>query len=240
MKKATSQVFVAVVCGLLGFLLAYQFKVLSEEEKGNAGYDNTDIIAEIESLKKEKEELAATNSTLSEDLKKLEESVGKEGEVATQITNQLNTARMQLGLVDVKGPGIVVTIKPKIEMFGSENSTGAVLGDAELIHLVNILWYAGAEAMEINDIRITPQTGIRGANKWINIGSAAGRVDPQKEIVIKAIGDKARLEAGINFQDAKSYGALRGYEVKPEQSSDIIIKKTTQSLKNEYIYPVKE
>ena len=31
MKISRSQLFVAIVCGLLGFLLAYQFKVLSNK-----------------------------------------------------------------------------------------------------------------------------------------------------------------------------------------------------------------
>ena len=31
MKISRSQIFVAIVCGLLGFLLAYQFKVLSNK-----------------------------------------------------------------------------------------------------------------------------------------------------------------------------------------------------------------
>ena len=59
MKKYISQIFVGIVCALLGFLLTYQYKVLSKEANGSNQYgDTTDLLGEIESLKKEKEELS--------------------------------------------------------------------------------------------------------------------------------------------------------------------------------------
>ncbi|NRT92677.1 hypothetical protein DFH77_005408 [Clostridium beijerinckii] len=56
MKISRSQLFIAIVCGLLGFLLAYQFKVLSNKniESKISNYDKNDIISEVESLKKKK------------------------------------------------------------------------------------------------------------------------------------------------------------------------------------------
>ena len=62
MKKSTSQIVVAIVCALLGFLLAYQFKLLNKSGKNNLNQQNSDIISEIESLKKQKEELVQNNS----------------------------------------------------------------------------------------------------------------------------------------------------------------------------------
>ena len=65
MKISRSQIFIALVCALLGFLLTYQFKVLSNKNIGNvSGYDQNSIISEVETLRKEKEELSATNSKL--------------------------------------------------------------------------------------------------------------------------------------------------------------------------------
>ena len=186
MKISKSQIFVALVCALLGFLLAYQFKVLSNKNTGNiSGFDQNSIISEVETLRKEKEELSATNSKLSEELKKLEEVATKDGNVNKEIKSQLDDARMHLGVVDVKGPGIVITITPKTSIFNSNSiDTSRDLGEDEIIHLVNLLWYSGAEAISINDIRITPQTGIKTAGNGISIGSV-GRIYPKEKIVIK-------------------------------------------------------
>lgn len=97
MKRATSQIFIAIVCALLGFLLAHQFKLLNERNKSNIESQNLNINAEIEALKKEKEELIKSNSSLSEELKQLEETASKEGEVEAEIKKQLDNARMNLG-----------------------------------------------------------------------------------------------------------------------------------------------
>ena len=114
MKKSVSQISIAAVCAILGFLLAYQFKILKiNNETGIESYNKSDIIAEIDSLKKEKEELQKKNNSLSEELKTLEEAASKEGNVGKEIKNQLDSARMQLGLIDVKGPGVTIKITPK-------------------------------------------------------------------------------------------------------------------------------
>jgi len=242
MKISRSQLFIAIVCGLLGFLLAYQFKVLSNKniESKISNYDKNDIISEVESLKKEKEELASTNSKLSDQLKQMEETAAKNGDMGQDIKNQLDEARMHLGIVDVKGQGIVLTITPKTSIFGSTtNDSSRDLGEDELVHIVNLLWYSGAEAISINDIRITPQTGIKTAGNGIAIGST-GKVYPRDKITIKAIGDKGRLNVGISFPGSLEYLALPNYNNEVKSEDDIFIGKSKQSLKSDFIKSVKE
>lgn len=242
MKISRSQLFVAIVCGLLGFLLAYQFKVLSNKnvEPNITNYDKNDIISEIETLKKEKEELVETNSKLSNELKQLEETAAKDGDLGKDIKNQLDNARMHLGVVDVKGPGITLTITPKSTIFGSNPGDGSRdLGEDELAHIVNLLWYSGAEAISINDIRITPQTGIKTAGNGIAIGTT-GKVYPKDKIIVKAIGEKGRLNVGLSFPGSLEYLALPNYNNEIKTEDDIFIGKSTQSLKSEFIKLVKE
>lgn len=64
MNRAVSQVVVAAVCALLGFLLTYQFKELNSANSGNIDYNSSDILSEIENLKKEKEDLQKINEIL--------------------------------------------------------------------------------------------------------------------------------------------------------------------------------
>lgn len=237
MKKVMSQVVVAIVCALLGFLLTYQFKLLNAKEE-SSNYQNSDILSEIEKLKSEKKKLEEANVSLSEELKKLEEAAAEEGEIEAEIKKLLDNARMNLGLLDVKGPGIVITLSPKSSIFGSNTSEGSrSISEDEIVHIVNLLWYSRAEAISINDIRITPQTGIKTAGSDISIGSA-GRVYPNDKIVIKVIGDKKNLNVGVSFAGSLEYGALKNYNNEVKQSDEIIINKTTQSLSNEFIKPV--
>lgn len=237
MKRTGSQVVVAIVCALLGFLLAYQFKALKVKNEGEISYNNSDILSEIENLKKEKEELEQTNNALSEELKKLEDNAAEEGQIEGEIKKQLDNARMQIGLLDVKGPGIVITITPKNSIFDTTQPQNIKLSEEELINIVNSLWYSNAEAISINDLRITPQTGIKTAGNSISI-SSAGRVDPNDKVVIKVIGDKTKLKQGVSFPGVLDYGALRYYTSEIKEANDIIINKTTQTLKTEYMKPV--
>ena len=238
MNRAVSQVVVAAVCALLGFLLTYQFKELNSANSGNIDYNSSDILSEIENLKKEKEDLQKNNEILSEELKQLEDAAAKEGEVEGEIKKQLDNARMQLGLLDVKGPGLVVTLALKNSVFGTNGTQNVnTVSEEEIVNLINSLWYAGAEAISINEMRITPQTGIKTAGSSISIGSA-GRIYPNSEITIKAIGDKNKLNLAVNFPGVLDYGALKSYSSDVKQSDDITIVKTTQSLRYEYIKPV--
>lgn len=239
MKKSTSQVVIAIVCALLGFLLAYQFKLLNKTEKNNMNKQNSDILSEIEGLKKEKEELVQSNTTLLDDLKKLEEAASKSGEVEGEIKKGLDNARMHLGLVDVIGPGITITLTPKTNIFGGNaNDTSRWLSDVELVHIVNLMRYSRAEAISINDFRITPQTGIASSGNLIKIGS--GQISPKEEIVIKVIGDKRLLNGGATFQGTLDFGQLQNYSSEIKQSEEILINKTTQSLRTDFIKPIKE
>ena len=240
MKKQTSQIFVAIVCALLGFLLAYQFKVIIKKENADSNLNNTDIISEVESLKKEKDELASINSKLTEEIKKLEESAAETGKVDLEVKKALDNARIQLGTVDVKGPGLVITIKPKTPIFNNSNDTSVDLGDAELVNIVNTLWYAKAEAISINDIRITSQTGIKNSGNIVWIGTSGKKVSPKDTIVIEAIGDKTKLNVAATFPGVLDFGALPNYSIDVKSVDEIVIDKTTESYRTDYITPIKE
>ena len=47
MKRTVSQIFVAIVCALLGFLLTYQFKELNSANSGNIDYNSSDILSDV-------------------------------------------------------------------------------------------------------------------------------------------------------------------------------------------------
>lgn len=234
MKKRTPQIAVAIVCAILGFLLIYQYKSSVSRNKGT-GYNTVDISKDVELLKKDKEDLTNTNTQLNEELKKIEETATEETSLGQNVKDQLYTARIQLGLLDVTGDGIQVTIKPKVSMFGatSKDSSSKLLGDKELVHLLGALWFSGAEAISINDLRITPQTGISVSGTQIAIGSA-GMVNPGDVIVVKAIGDTEKMNKNMNleYNSNTMIGVLTNYNINFENESGIIIEKTTQSMQS--------
>lgn len=237
MKRHKSQVAVAIVCSLLGFLLAYQYKELEFNKKAQSGnYSNSDILDEVESLKKEKKQLQETNDELNKKLTDLEQQAVS-GNVEQEIKKQLDNSRLQLGLVDAQGPGIKIKLSLKTNLFNSNiaDST-STLSDADLVSIVNTLWFSKAEAIAINGYRITQQTGIKVSGNYIWIGSA-GRIIPTEDIIIEAIGDIKSMKAGLDFQTF-TYGNYNYYDVKIDEYDNLVLKKTTQTLRSDYVTTV--
>ena len=92
------------------------------------------------------------------------------------------------GYVGVRGPGLSVSV--------NDNPSGDVsqlVRDEDLALLVDGLWAAGAEAIAINDRRLTSLTGIHNRGVAIEVGGVA--VNPP--YVVRAVGDVDTLAANL-------------------------------------------
>lgn len=109
--------------------------------------------------------------------------------------------------VPVTGPGIVVTVDDA----QSEANAGELLPedlrggrpeerritDRELQAIVNALWAVGAEAVSVNDIRLSALTAIRSAGEAILVDFRP--LSPP--YVVRAVGDPKQLE--VDFLDGE-------------------------------------
>lgn len=237
MKKIFSQLTVAAVCAFLGFMLTYQFQLLNKDEKNLVtGKDSTQISAEIEQLNKAKTELEKKNNELTAQIKKYEDAATNTDDMSKELKNQLDNTRMLLGYTDVQGPGVTIYISPKDNIF-TPNDTSQVLTHSDLAYLVNELNFAGAEAVSINDYRITNQTGMRISNGDSYILVNGEKVSPKTKITIKAIGNKANLTSTLDFRGTLSAGNLALYNITYETSDSVKIPKYNKVYSTEYIKP---
>lgn len=238
MAKFKSQISLALVCAILGFLLSYQFRILNnkDQEIVNNNYDRTDVVAEVDQLKKQKDDMQKKNDELSQQLKKYEEAATTEGAATKELKKQLDDTRMIIGSEDVVGPGITLTLVPKSQVF---NNDMHYLTDTELVYIINELNFSGAEAISINDKRISLQTGIKSSsnNNYILINDE--RISPKEKIVIKAIGDKTNLYSALTFTGALDFQALASYDKKYEKVDEVKIPKYNKMPKYEFMKPVK-
>lgn len=238
MGKFRSQIAVALVCSILGFMLAYQFRMINiQNSKTSSQTDSTEITAEITQLTNEKSELSKKINTLQDQLEKYQNSAANESTVNKQMLDELNNLNLLTGSVDVKGPGITLTITPKNTIFSSDIlKQGDVITDTALINIVNTLNFAGAEAIAINDIRVNSQSAIKttAGVSAIIIGKS-DRISPYKTITIKAIGNKDKLNAALVFPGELSSIPTSSYDVtSPVKSDNITINKSNNVLNFEY------
>ncbi|QGU95118.1 DUF881 domain-containing protein [Clostridium bovifaecis] len=237
MNRLRSQISVGVVCVLLGFMITYQLKSVMQQKKESDEKRNVaQITIEIEQLKKQKQNLEDKVNELQAQIKNYENAASSNNEMAKEIVKKLEDTRILTGNVDVEGEGVIIYLTPQSEFFGG-GTEGPTIIDTDLIKIVNELNAADAEAISINDIRVTSRTGIRSASNYITINEE--RISPYKRITIKAIGNKINLKKTLEFPGVLDVG-FDGCEVKYEVVDKVQINKYDKSLKLEYAKPIKD
>ncbi len=197
MKKVRGKISIGIVSILLGFMITYQIKAISKQNNLTDTADVAQITLEVEQLNKQKEEMEEKINELQGQVKNYETSAASNDTMTKAIVNELEYTRMLTGKTDVIGPGALITITPADDIFAAPGTISSSINVSDLISLVNQLNYAEAEAISINDIRITARTGINNAGNIIIINDV--RISPKEEVVIKAIGNKKNLKDTLDF-----------------------------------------
>ena len=226
--KITMIITVAVACFALTAVMFMQFKIVNE----------TDITS-IETMREEelRTELAGWKEKYKEAEQQYVEIQGKVEdyknkkesniETAALIQAELEQTNSLVGLTDIQGQGIEITIK---EMQDEDFSR---ITASDLISIVNSLKSAGAEAISINDERLINMSDI------VDIRDTFIKVNSQRILapyVIKAIGNKAYLESSLlgNGGAAEQLKKM-GHDVQITQNDNVIIKKYEGNINYTYI-----
>lgn len=221
MNKVISKVMSALVFAILGFLLVNRFIDYWKHEAvvvDTASHNQLSVVSEIDQLKKEKETVNKDNDDILAKIKTYEENVSSTSQQANILKEELERNKKLLGMTDVTGPGIVLYLTPKSKIFNNLDP----LDDIDIAYIVNELFYASAEAVSINDNRITSQSVIElSENQKIRINDAL--VPVNELITIKAIGNPDVLEQDLTNYDTLKIDHLKNYTTSIKKSQDISI-----------------
>lgn len=112
-------------------------------------------------------------------------------EIRTQIESQKQIA----GLVPMRGPGIVVSVDDSTAALPADgvDVNNYIIHQQQLVALVAVLWNAGAEAISINDQRVTDQTSIYCVGSTVVINQEL--LAPP--FTVRAIGDPRTLDSQV-------------------------------------------
>lgn len=227
--KITMTISIGCVALILVMLMFTQFKTV----------DKTDITA-IETMRETelRTELASWKSKYDEVSTKVEEQDAKINEYKEELIDDQNTsstlenevkeAESYLGLTDLQGEGIVITLSDK-DIYNIE------YGD--ILSLVNELNIAEAEAISINDERVVSMTDITLVNNRIVLVNAKKISGPY---VIKAIGDKKYFESALNIKGGYIDYIIsngKGIEYKLEDNITIPAYEEKEKLEMQYAKP---
>ncbi|MBM7583302.1 uncharacterized protein YlxW (UPF0749 family) [Caldicoprobacter guelmensis] len=194
-KSLSAQLSITLVSLILGLALAAQFKNV-QRVGGSVSLQRTqELTQQVQRLRQENEALEARIEEYEKRIREFENAVQSEGESNRLIYEELERTRMLAGLVDLQGPGVVVTVDVKyVGEWGQDAIVQNVRYD-DLLKLVNELNAAGAEAIAINGERVIATTEIRNAGDYIVINT--NRYSAPFEI--RAIGNPDTLEAALKL-----------------------------------------
>jgi uncharacterized protein YlxW (UPF0749 family) len=132
------------------------------------------------------------------------------------LAGQLRSAEIAAGQLAVRGPGLTVTLRAPAAAspsatpgrVGSVPITATnILTDRDVRSVVNELWHDGAEAISVNDVRLSPTSAIRFAGEAVLVDFQP-LTPPYR---IRAIGDADALSTAFaQSAVASRYQTLAG------------------------------
>lgn len=236
MKSRRAQLSIAVVCIFLGLMLAYQFQNANNISNLYAKQQVDDLQQQLKDAQKQKEELEKSINDLDNKIAEYEKGAANSNSYANEMKVTLDQVRMFAGQTDVHGPGVKITLSPKVPEL--KNEPTASIHDFNLLRLVNELNACGAEAIAINGQRIVNTSTIRDiVDGVLRINGISQPMDQPFEVL--AIGDPSTLEGGLKTALVDEL-SMYGIDIKIEQAADVVINKYNKVIDFKYAKPVKE
>ena len=237
MEKKTSVIVVFGMTLLMGLILSVQ--VNSMQGFGPSGLV---LVNKLNVYKDEMKKIQEEKKTDRQLLLEYEEKIAEiENEQATkdayskELVESLEKYKIEAGVLDVEGPGFIVTIKESAE--GNDDKKDEIDEIVYmLIQLVNKLKFGGAEAVSINGQRILATAYICYVGDNIEIDS----VPIAPPYIVRVIGDPSDLEYILNIK----YGIVEqirkkySFQVDVKKYDVLEIPRYTKVIKYRYAKPV--
>ena len=222
-EKVIIVIIIFFICVLLTSIISIQFKTTREMNIMDIKNMNED------ELKKEilsfQNKYTQTNEKLEDTYKKIQEyekSILNGEKNSSVLDKELEESKILSGLTDVYGEGIILILQDNEEEQITSN---------HLLGLVNELKYAGAEAISINNNRVTNFTDIVDVNYVIMIDG----VKISSPYEVKAIGDQTYLSSTLSAKDGfLSTYKETGLTIKMNEEVKVTIPKYHKELKMKY------
>jgi uncharacterized protein YlxW (UPF0749 family) len=239
-RKDNWEISIAFACVLLGVMMTLQFR--AQKKEGFPLYNQrTDLIKMVNTLERQRNQLETDLAEKKKKLEEFEQAAGKDQGIMKAMQDQLEVARMEAGLVPLKGPGIVVELadSPKSPT-PKDDPYYYIVHDVDLDTLVNELWASGAEAISVNEQRVVTTTAIRCVGPTILINSVR-LASPYK---VKIIGPSKDLEGALRtpggFMDYMAPGIQHGLTVRINRFEEIEVPEYKGSLIYRYAKSIKK
>lgn len=184
-----------VVALVMGVMVSVQYHdvVLGGTAIWSSLPDVASVGIRVQAVEQVNDSLRAQTQRVLEETYALQRLDLHRGGRLAEIERQLHAAIVLTGLSPLTGPGVVVRIDDgRMSPIDQEQF---LTHDWDLRSVVNELFLAGADAVAVNNARVTSQTGIFCIGPVVRVGGI--RLGPP--FVIRAIGDPSVLAAAMDM-----------------------------------------
>jgi uncharacterized protein YlxW (UPF0749 family) len=150
------------------------------------GKIDLNVVQQLEKVQVEVSKLRSENT-------KLQNAMAGSTNQAKVLNDSLQTAKLLAGLTEVAGPGLTVVLTDSQKQEIPE--VDRIIHDYDVRNVVNELWAAGAEAIEINGNRLVATSSVRCVGPIVLVDHR--QVAPP--INIRVIGDADTMMGGLNL-----------------------------------------
>lgn len=225
--KMTLTIVLGMVCFVLVAVMFAQINTVEKTDiKAIETMRETELRTTLASWKTKYEEAELKLTETNEKLNEYKEKSENDQETRELLEKELEEANLLLGQTEVIGQGVVVIL---------EDNEEAEIDIYDLLHLLNELKLAGAEAISINEIRVVNTTDLALIQDTF-ISIDGNRIN--SPYTVKAIGDPVKLESGLMQNESGYIDKI----IEPmdktatvERERDIIIPKHEGQMSTKYI-----
>ncbi|MEQ8173529.1 MAG: DUF881 domain-containing protein [Syntrophomonadaceae bacterium] len=193
MRNKGAQLSLALVCLIVGTMFGIQYKTTNFYKASLVPARIEDLTAQLNNVTGERDNLGQMVASLNQQL----EDIRNSDKEMANLQKELQLDNMVGGLYPVEGPGVSITMSESPgSLQTNENSNGSIVNVLDILRLVNELRASGAEAITVNDQRITAMSEIHWSGSMIVVNQ--NRIAPPFHI--QAIGDPSMLESGMSLK----------------------------------------
>lgn len=191
----TNKKNIALVLGIMCFALTVGICIQVKTVKNTSSvisqnYEENNLRAEVLKYKEKYDNLLKETEKIDIELQQEIEKATENNSELEEAKNQINDGNKMIGLTEVKGEGVIITVADSdIDVNTVLNPNDLLVHDSDILKIVNELKNAGAEAISINGQRVIVTTPIICGGNIININGE--RIGSPFEI--KAIGSPEAL-----------------------------------------------
>ena len=225
MSRAPNEsITLAAVVGLLGFLLVtavVSARAAREEQQPR----KAELVALIEDRRGLVGDLDVEVERLRIEVARAQAAASARSSADAAASAELEALSEVAGTIAVKGPGLVVRLDNSNRQPASPDEAGAYLiHDADLQLVINGLFAAGAEALDVNGSRVVATTPVRAAGDTIVVNFRP--LSPP--YVIEAIGaDRDRFDGTEIARRFRRWSTLFGLGYSVSADDDLTVEAYT-------------